>query len=146
MKAITVVIVLLLCLPAFGQFKPRGAFDYFVGSHSIMLEQSMPAYTGLTEWETAMTYGTMRVRIGADYTIKRFTAFFDQEVYMNKSQNISFQPLQAVWYAGAKFRIVENVHLKFEHQCIHPVVSNDSYDKQVRMYGGYNMFSISYGY
>ncbi|MBV5348867.1 hypothetical protein JZU61_04325 [bacterium] len=146
MKAIALSVLLLLCASAFGQFKPRAAFDYFPGTYHVRFVQSLPASTGLDEWATTKNYGSFRVRMGADYTYKRLTAYFDQYVYMDKSEGISFQPLQAEWYAGMKFRISDGLHLRFEHLCIHPILSSGSYITQIRMYGGYNMVSISYGY
>jgi hypothetical protein len=91
-------------------------------------------------------YGDFRVRVGGEYKHKKFSAYFDQHVYMDKAAGFTFQPLQAEWYVGASYNIKSKLTVKLEHVCIHPVVSSGTYQYQSRMYGGYNMFSLSYGY
>jgi hypothetical protein len=146
MKSVILSAVMLFALSTSAQLKPRAAFDYFPRPYTVKVVTPLPATMGITEWESLVSYGSFRVRVGADYTYWRLSAYFDQHVYMNKARDITFQPLQAEWYAGIKFHITGNVLLKFEHLCIHPVVSDRSYHVQTRVYGGYNMFSISYGY
>jgi len=137
---------LLIGITAFGQLKPRASFDYFIGGYSTKNVKSLSTSTGMVEADALMRYGYFRTRIGAEYTVNRLSLYFDNYLYMNKSINISFRPLQSEWYAGIKFKIYNSIHIKYEHLCIHPVISDGSYELQTRLYGGYDMVSISYGY
>lgn len=129
------------------QFKPRAAFDFFPGGYNTKTIQPVAPSTGMDQSVAVMSYGTFRVRIGADYRFKRFSAYFDQHVYMVKDQSFTFRPLQVDWYAGFKYRIGTNIHIQVEHLCIHPVASDrQNLIFQPRVLGGYNMLSINYGY
>ena len=142
------VFVALVGLPSFGQLKPRAALDYYFGGYNTKAVITPPAYYGKKEAYIVMRYGSYRLRIGADYAIKKFPALaltFDQHVYMNRLRGLSFQPKQAEWYVGAKLT-VKKITFKFEHLCIHAVTGDGSYELQTRLYGGYNMLSVSYGY
>lgn len=147
MKKLLIPIFLVMVSMANAQLKTRAAFDYFSTGNRLIMSQSSRTPSGVESTESIiniMEYGSFRVRTGADYTIKRFTAYFDQSVYMKLSKT-SFSPLQAEWYVGVKYNITSKINLQVEHLCIHPV-SPRLLGQGVRLYGGYNMISINYGY
>lgn len=146
-KVIITALAFLAFSEAKAQFKPRASIDYFLNAYNVKVSEqiNIPGY-GPFENSIIATYGSFRVRVGGEYRFKRFSAYFDQNVYMNKAQNISFQPLQAEWYTGVKFHIAKELSLKAEHMCMHPILSDVSVKATPRVYGGYNMISLSYGY
>lgn len=146
MKSKIIIFMLFFSLPVFGQLKPKFSFDYFMGNYDIKIVTPILIDENLQEYSAKMDYGNFRVRIGADYEFKHFSVYFDQSIFMNKSKNITFQPLQAEWYAGAKIKIYKKIYFQYEHMCVHPIISNNTFEKQSKIYGGYNMLSISYGY
>lgn len=145
MKKLLLIAILFSGNMAFGQFRPRASIDYFPKFKTRTVIPLCPS-TGITEFGSVMDYGNFRVRLGATYTYKFASVYFDQNVYMEKGRNIAFKPLQAEWYAGIKFRIYKGINLSYEHACFHPIITDNSYESRTKFYGGYNMFSISYGY
>lgn len=146
MKNTLLILFLLTTLTASAQrFYPKGSLDYFVGGNELAITQTVIDQTGTTIFEFPFSYGYFRARIGAEFKYRGFSAYFDQKIYMNKSVNISFRPLQAEWYAGISYTIFSKIKLTYEHLCIHPINSG-SYAQPIKLYGGYDMFSISFGY
>lgn len=144
MKRLFISLAVIAGMSAQAQFKPKAAFDYFPTGYRQKVVMPLPASTGMNEIESIVDFGNFRVRIGAEYQIKKVSVYFDQSIYMNKAQNVAFVPLQAEWYAGMKYEIVKGVSLKYEHLCIHPIQTNGGI--KTGAYGGYNMISIGYGY
>ena len=102
MKILFISLAVIAGLSAQAQFKPKAAFDYFPSGHLEKVVMPVSASTGMNGIESVVDYGNFRVRIGAEYQVKKWTAYFDQNIYMEKSSGISFQPLQAEWFAGVK--------------------------------------------
>lgn len=145
MKKLILIAFVLSGSIAFGQFTPRASLDYFPRFYTRTVFP-VSAATRVTEGEALMDYGNFRVRLGATYTYKIASVYFDQHVYMTKGRNVAFKPIQAEWYAGMKVKIYKGLTVGYEHACIHPVLCDGSYQSRTKVYGGYNMFSISYGY
>ncbi len=144
MKRLFISLAVIAGMSAQAQFKPKAAFDYFPSGYREKVSMPVSVCTGMNEIESVVDYGNFRVRIGAEYQVKKWTAYFDQNIYMIKSSGISFQPLQAEWFAGVKYEIVKGLVAKYEHLCIHPIQTNGGI--KTGAYGGYNMISIGYGY
>lgn len=136
MKTTIIVLLLILSISVSAQLNPKIAFDYFPKNYGIKV--TTPSA------EIINYYGLFRVRLGADYTIKKFTVFFNQNVYMNKYSGITFRPLQAEWFAGLSYSITAKVKVTYEHLCIHPILTDGK--SQTKIFGGYDVISISYGY
>jgi len=130
----------------FGQLKPRFAVDYFINGYDTKFVKTIIIDDADQEFSTKINNGNFRIRIGANYDFKHFNLYFDQNIYMNKAKNISFQPLQAEWFTGINIKVYKKIRVSYEHLCIHPIISNNTFNSQHKIYGGYNMFSISYGY
>lgn len=131
---------------AVAQLTPRAAFDYFAGGYDVKVVENRYYLGTQYENQIIIPHGEFRARVGADYRFKNVSVFFDQHIYMLKAQNITFQPLQATWFAGIEYHFTNEIKLKYEHMCTHSVITDGSANTQIKMYGGYNMFSISYGY
>lgn len=145
--------ILLILLSLFStnlssaQFKPRASIDYFLEGYNMKVYENIQIPgIGVFENSVISRYGRFRVRIGGEYRIKRLGLYFDQNVYMIKANSIFYRPLQAEWYTGAKFYITNDISIKAEHLCMHPIMSDVLSKNNSRVYGGYNMISISYGY
>jgi hypothetical protein len=141
-------IVLLMLSLAFlytanAQFKPRIAFDYFTNGYNERMVIPVPTSTGMSEFTIDNAKGNFRIRTGADYSFRGMTAYYDQAIYMNKSRGVTFDPLQAEWYAGVKYTRW-GLTMKAEHLCIHPIGTYGV--ERIARYGGYNMISVGYGY
>ena len=144
MRTLFLASILFISINSYSQLKYRGAFDYFIGGYNTSIKQ--PSQYNDFDYNASMNYGNYRIRVGADYKIKKISLFFDQFVYMSKPSGVSFKPVQAEWYAGIRYNITKEIRVEFEHLCIHSVQSNIGYDPQAKQYGGYNMISINYGY
>lgn len=132
-----ILILILIPILSFAQkIQPKIAVDVFDSNHltfeSPMTNESFNVYQG-----------NFRTRIGADLSYKNATLYFDQHLYMQRL-GIQFDPTEAYWFAGAKYRI-NKFEIKAEHLCIHPV-NTYSNRWRAKYYGGYNMISVSYGY
>lgn len=136
MKTTIIVLLLILSISVSAQLNPKIAFDYFPNNYVVKIAA---ATSGATNY-----YGMFRVRVGADYSIKKLTVYFDQKVYMNKASGISFRPMQAEWYVGLRYSVTDKIKIGYEHLCIHPIEAYAVYHSKV--YGGYDVISISYGY
>lgn len=134
-----IVFLLLVSAQLSAQFTPKASFDYFVGGYGIRTTDK------LTARSSTVSYGNFRIRVGAEYAIKKLSAYFDQNVYANKGADISFSPIQAEWFVGVKFSLTKKINFKYEHLCTHPILS-DWNPIENRLYGGYDMISVSYGY
>lgn len=133
-------ILLLILLPIFGfsqKIQPKIAVDYFVGGYHYRVDNPM------SNTVFSIDHGNCRARIGAEFSYKQASVYFDQHVYM-KNSGLSFDPTQAYWWVGASY-FWRQIKIKYEHECIHPI---NTYSGQYRSkyYGGYDMVSISYGY
>lgn len=144
MKRLFISLAVIAGMSAQAQFKPKAAFDYFPSGYVQKVIMPLSSTTGINQIESVIDYGNFRVRIGAEYQVKKWTAYFDQNIYMEKSSGVSFQPLQAEWFVGVKYEIVKGLVAKYEHLCIHPIQTDNIIITTV--YGGYDMVSISYGY
>lgn len=139
MKKFFFIALLLLPTVAFSQLKPRIAFDYFPGGYNTQLNIPVALSCGAQEWNVDVPRGNFRIRIGADYSI----FYFDQSIYMNKGIGASFNPIQAEWAVGIKYKY-KGLTFRFEHLCIHPI--GNSGIEAVKIYGGYDMISVGWGY
>jgi hypothetical protein len=142
MKTIIITLFLILSISASAQLNPKIAFDYFPYKSEIRMA-NFYAQSGNAAYISHYN-GMFRVRVGADYSIKKFTIYFDQKVYMNKASGVSFRPLQAEWFAGLSYSITAKVKVTYEHLCIHPILTDGK--DQTKIFGGYDVISISYGY
>lgn len=146
MKKIYLLIALLLSISAQAQqFTPKLAFDYMPASYKIKMSQLISATTGFNNYDMLYKYGTFRVRMGVSFTYNHFEAYADQHIYMQSFTGHAFNPSAAWWFIGAKYSITDKIKIRYEHLCIHPVIyDNDAV--MSKMYGGYDLFSISYNY
>jgi hypothetical protein len=138
-------LLLLISNIVSAQFKPKIAVDYFIGGFSE--KTIIQVVDGSMKHDNSIFIrnGEMRIRTGADYKYKGLTAYFDQHIYMDKSKGIVFQPLSARWFVGLKYKVTKDITFNYEHLCIHPI-QTDNNDTRSKIYGGYDMISVSYGY
>ena len=140
---ISVLITLIISLSASAQLSTRASMDYFpTGSRELIVVRNNESQDEFTA-----SYGHFRVRIGADYRLGRFKAYFDQNVYMDFGGIYTFKPNNADWTVGMKLRIFKNIELRVEHMCSHPVMNDIWRQEQgVMVRKAYDMISIGYGY
>ncbi len=72
---------------------------------------------------------------------KAFELRFDNRFWVDKAENITFQPNLAIFEASLRYQY-ESLEVFVEHQCVHPLHS-DSKDL-LRVYGGCNKIGINY--
>lgn len=142
-RLVLLALSLAFLYPTNAQFKPRIAFDYFTNGYNERIVIPVPPSTGMNEFAIDDAKGNFRIRTGADYSFLGITAYYDQAIYMNKARGAMFSPLQAEWYAGAKYTLW-GLTVKAEHLCIHPIGTFGV--ERMKRYGGYNMISVGYGY
>lgn len=140
MKKFFFTALLLLPTVAFSQLKPRIAFDYFPGGYNTQLY--------ISDLGVDVPRGDFCIRTGAEYSILNMARvpmmfYFDQSVYMNKGRGANFNPIQAEWAVGIKYKY-KGLTFRFEHLCIHPI--GNSGIEAVKIYGGYDMISVGWGY
>lgn len=144
MKKNIIFLALFSAIAAQAQFKPKAAVDYFNKGYRQKVIMPLPTSTGQKNIESIVNYGEFRLRMGAEYKYKDFSAYLDQNIYMDKASGVTFTPLQAEWFAGLKVEIKKGLFLKYEHYCIHPIETDGNIKTNV--YGGYDLISLSYGY
>lgn len=141
------IIILLSIMPVFcsAQIRYSASLDYSPNFRAKIV--SPYCVNGQNaEYSSVMDYGMFRVRIGATYAYKFVSIYFDQHVYMSKARGISFNPVHAEWSVGASVKIYKGIKFEYSHTCLHPILSDNQYAKRSKMYGGCDVFSISYGY
>lgn len=142
---ILILAIIIGAISANGQsFRPRIAVDYFT-NYRILIQTPASITSGALVKESDFAYGNYRVRIGCSFDYKKLSIYFDQNTYMSKGHNIAFSPSLYEWFTGIQYKFTDKIMLKYEHLCMHPT---QDYNKPMRtqLFGGYNMFSISYGY
>ena len=139
MKRTITLIVCLVCMIASSHVnaqitvKPKAALDYYTNGYALKVDESVNRL------------GHFRARMGIDFNWKKFTIYADNHVFMNWSNlnKINFTPTLNNFFIGAEFK-VNKIKIRYEHLCTHPIKSDDI--QALKIYGGYDMFSISYGY
>jgi hypothetical protein len=81
--------------------------------------------------------------IEMDKQIGKFTPYIKTEVWCQGADLNGIQPRIAVYKAGINFTPIKKIDIKFEHVCIHKVVSVDSENKNY-ITGGYDKIGIYY--
>jgi hypothetical protein len=134
-----IILLLLVEATAAAQIKvnPRIALDVFTTPYLLKVQGADLNYN-------IVDYGTFRARIGAEASYRRFAIGFTQHVYMRHWNSFTFRPMQAEWFVNASFRLTDKLKLSVEHLCVHPVRTDGV--RNVEVFGGYNMVSVSYGY
>lgn len=146
-KLLLTLCILTVSLSGYSQLSTRAAMDYFPGGLRELISTVNSDGQTISQNQILASYGDFRVRIGADYRIGRFKAYFDQNVYMGLGESWTFRPNSAEWSVGLTFKIMDGVRLQFEHLCGHPVLNDLNVDgRGVQIRKGYNMISINYGY
>ena len=126
---------------------PRVQVSYFTNSYKTQFDvenRDFPSGLQKTNLVTH-TFGNFMFKTGVAFKYKDFEIAADGSVFCNKTslKSTSFEPRLAIWDFSTSYNI-NKIKISFSHQCIHPIIS--SYDIDNRMYGGYEGFSISYGY
>ena len=146
-KMLIFVASVIWCLNVSAQLSTRASMDYFPTGNNMLVSVVDSEGKTISQEQILASYGHFRVRMGASYQIGKFKAYFDQDVSMNYSYHWSFKPLNTEWVVGLRFRLIENVEIRCEHMCGHPVLNDLLVKNQgVQVRRGYNMISIGYGY
>lgn len=133
-----IVILLLITSVVYGQkVQPKIAVDFFPREYHLTFQNPM------NNSVFSVDHGDFRTRLGAEFTYKKASAYFDQHIYMDYAGG-AFDPTQAYWYVGVTYKW-KFFNFKAEHLCVHPI-STYSNQWRTKYYGGYNMISVSYGY
>jgi len=72
---------------------------------------------------------------------KAFELRFDNRFWVDKAENITFQPKLAIFEVSLRYQHKE-LEVFVEHQCVHPLHSDSK--ELLRVYGGYNKVGINY--
>lgn len=124
--------------------KPKVALDIFTSEYGASYKFA----------NSIQDLGEMRTRVGLDFIGElpirkpffkdlKYVLSSDNHFYMDPNGITSYNPKLAVFIIGAGLKFKE-IKLSFEHQCVHPIKSDGI--NQLSVFGGYSMFSLSYGY
>lgn len=141
MKKLFITLSLILIIaPVFSQsfldeikIKPAGAIDYFAGDYKIY------------SFSDTFDLGNMRGRMKLTANWKFINLYAESHVYMSKSDGLYFTPRRVDWFTGISVNVNKNIKVSYEHLCIHPVISHRQWVDMMLM-GGYDKFTLSYGY
>lgn len=133
-KLIFIIILAALALPSVAQLKfyPKAAFDWYASNKLAIDNYSADIWN-------------YRVRTGWELAWKKVSVYADQDIYMNRTPSkATFSPGLVIWKTGVQFTH-NKIKLQFEHACYHPIFTGGgTYPAFIN--GGYNRFSLSYGY
>ena len=126
---------------------PRIQVSYFTSNYRTRFgveNREFPSRLNSTKLVTN-DFGNFMFKTGIVFKYKNFEISADGSVFCNKTslKYTSFEPRLAIWDFSSSY-IINKIKISFNHQCIHPVIS--SYSVENKMYGGFEGFSVSYGY
>lgn len=129
---------MLTSLSASAQFSfvPKASLDYYP-KHSIKITQG-------NLLNTIYSYSPISMQIGGELKYKNLASvYIHQQVFMKPKAINKYQPTLAKWFFGCTLKIIDNLHLKYEHLCIHQI-KTDLPSDNVGLFGGYDKISLSY--
>lgn len=155
-KQIIILIALLFC-NAFSwnneiEIKPRVGFGMFFNNYTTVSKLDKYVVVDVSENYSAATqnslndYGKFKSTLGVDIKYNDFTLYFTNYLYVDiNTKRKSFSPNLFEFYSGIKYQLLSNVSINYQHLCIHPV-SVDGKEFSAKLYGGYNLIEITFGY
>jgi ribosomal protein L31 len=137
-KLLVLCIMLMSVIPTSAQsikLYPKIAISYGAESYHIINDVS---------WVCTDKLPNFNVRAGLEMRYKKLSVYYDNKFWF-KVDRIPCTPVQAVFTVGASYKICDKVKLSIEHNCYHPVYT-DNMKVIPLLYGGKTEITLSYGY
>ena len=137
------ILSILWIAPIFGQLEvlPKAGIEYAFGRSGFDFISYDPM---ASHYPYAYDFGDYRAKTAIEFRYKRFSAEFDNHVYMYKGRDYMFQPTRIDFHVDVRYNITNKISFGVGHLCMHPIQTAGAYMQEFS--GGYSIVGISYGY